>query len=158
MWQRIQTLFLGLVIVSMVVGIFFPIWKGMEGDVTHRLYPLHYSTYQQTDTGVVSVPNYFPYSITAILMLAAATLAFMELRRFDDRIVQIKMGTLNSLVLMGVMISAVVLANQMTDKFPTQWEYGPGLYIPFVGVTCNWLAVRFIRRDEKLVRDSDRIR
>jgi hypothetical protein len=32
------------------------------------------------------------------------------------------------------------------------------MWIMFVGVACNWLAVRFIRRDEKLVRDSDRLR
>ena len=155
MRQRIQTVFLALVIVSMVVGIFFPIWIGVEGETTHKLFPLHFSSYQD---GVATVANYFPYSITAILMMAAATIAFMELRRYDNRILQVKMGTLNSLVLMGVMISAVVLANKMTDAHPVNWTYGMGLYIPFAGVTFNWLAVRFIRRDEKLVRDSDRIR
>ena len=155
MWQRIQTVFLALVIVSMVVGIFFPIWIGVEGETTFKLFPLHFSSYEN---GVASAASYFPYSITAILMMAAATIAFMELRRYDDRILQVKMGTLNSLVLMGVMISAVVLANRMSDAHPVNWTYGMGLYIPFAGVTFNWLAVRFIRRDEKLVRDSDRIR
>jgi Domain of unknown function (DUF4293) len=155
MWQRIQTVFLALVIVSMVVGIFFPIWVGVEGEVTYKLFPLHFSSYENEKA---TLANYFPYSITAILMMAAATIAFMELRRYDNRILQVKMGTLNSLVLMGVMISAVLLANKMTDAHPVNWTYGMGLYIPFAGVTFNWLAVRFIRRDEKLVRDSDRIR
>lgn len=154
MWQRIQTVFLALVIASMVGGIFFPIWIGEEDGVVHKLFPLHYSIYQESG----ATPNYFPYSITAILMMAAATIAFIEIRRYDNRILQIKLGTLNSLILMGVMISAVVLANQMINAHPVNWTYGLGLYIPFAGVTCNWLAVRFIRRDEKLVRDSDRIR
>ena len=158
MWQRIQTVFLVLVIVSMVVGIFFPIWVGVEEGITYKLYPLHFSSYEQGENGELTVASYFPYSITAILMMAAATIAFMEVRRYDNRILQIKMGTLNSLILMGVMISAVVLANKMTDAHPVNWTYGMGLYIPFVGVTFNWLAVRFIRRDEKIVRDSDRIR
>lgn len=155
MWQRIQTVFLVLVIVSMVVGIFFPIWVGAEEDIAYKLYPLHFSSYEGNE---LSTTSYFPYSITAILMIAAATIAFMEVRRYDNRILQVKMGTLNSLILMGVMISAVVLANKMTDAHPLNWKYGLGLYIPFAGVTFNWLAVRFIRRDEKLVRDSDRIR
>jgi Domain of unknown function (DUF4293) len=154
MWQRIQTVFLALVIVSMVVGIFFPIWRCEDGGTLYYLTPLHFST----DDGSGAIIGYFPYSITAILMMAAATIALMELRRYDNRILQVKLGTLNSLVLMGVMISAVVLANQMTDAHPVNWNYGLGLYIPFAGVTFNWLAVRFIRRDEKLVRDSDRIR
>lgn len=154
MWQRIQTVFLALVIVSMVVGIFFPIWTSQNEGTLYYLTPLHFSS----DDGSGPIISYFPYSITAILMMAAATIAFMELRRFDNRILQVKMGTLNSLVLMGVMISAVLLANKMTDAHPVNWTYGMGLYIPFAGVTFNWLAVRFIRRDEKLVRDSDRIR
>jgi hypothetical protein len=154
MWQRIQTVFLALVIVSMVVGIFFPIWRCDVDGTLYYLTPLHFST----DAGSGAIIEYFPYSITAILMMAAATIAFMELRRYDNRILQVKLGTLNSLVLMGVMISAVVLANKMTDAHSANWNYGLGLYIPFAGVTFNWLAVRFIRRDEKLVRDSDRIR
>jgi Na+-transporting NADH:ubiquinone oxidoreductase subunit NqrE len=154
MWQRIQTVFLALVILSMIAGIFFPIWICMEEGITYKLFPLHFSTYEEDGLSTL----YFPYSITAILMMAAATIAAMEIRRFDNRILQIKLGTLNSLVLMGVMISAVVLANKMINAHPANWTYGLGLYVPFVGVTCNWLAVRFIRRDEKLVRDSDRIR
>ena len=59
---------------------------------------------------------------------------------------------------MGAMISAVLFANQLTNDHPEQWTYGPALYILFAGVTFNWLAVRFIRRDEKIVRDSDKLR
>mgnify|MGYP003336945085 CR=1 FL=1 len=154
MLQRIQTVFLILTIICMVAAIFFPIWVGTDAGVAYKLYPLHYSV--MDEEGMQTI--YFPYSITAILMAAAATIAFMEVRRFDNRILQVKLGTLNSLILMGVMISAVLFANQLTTEHPTGWTYGPGLYIPFAGVTFNWLAVRFIRRDEKLVRDADRIR
>ena len=154
MWQRIQTVFLALLILCMVGGIFFPIWIGMEEGATLKLFPLHYSVFEED--GLTTI--YFPYSITAILMIAAATIAVIEIRRFDDRILQIKLGTLNSLVLMGVMISSVVLANNMINAHPANWNYGYALYISFAGVAFNWMAVRFIRRDEKLVRDSDRIR
>jgi glucan phosphoethanolaminetransferase (alkaline phosphatase superfamily) len=154
MLQRIQTVFLILTIVCMVIAIFFPIWVGEDAGLVLKLFPLHYT--EIGEAGMKTI--YFPYSITAILMTAAATIAFMEVRRYDNRILQIKLGTLNSLILMGVMISAVLFANQLTNEHPTGWTYGPGLYIPFAGVTFNWLAVRFIRRDEKLVRDADRIR
>jgi hypothetical protein len=30
--------------------------------------------------------------------------------------------------------------------------------VVFGAVTFNWLAMRFIRRDEKMVRDSERLR
>ena len=156
MWQRIQTVFLSLVVLSMLSSLFLPIWVSEDSmsDVSRSLYPLHYTTIE----GDSRITTYFPYCATAILMLAAATIAIMEIRRYDDRIVQIKMGTLNSLILAGVMISAAVFANQLAKLSPGGWKYGLGLYLPFIGVTFNWLAIRFIRKDEKTVRDSDRIR
>ena len=156
MWQRIQTVFLVIVVVSMLLSLFLPIWVSLdpESDISKSLYPLHY-TVQEGDT---RTSTYFPFCATAILMVTAATIAIMEIRKYDNRITQIKMGTLNSLILMGVMLCAILFANNLIDSNPTGWKYGLGLYLPFVGVTCNWLAIRFIRRDEKLVRDSDRIR
>ena len=156
MWQRIQTVFLSIVVLSMLSSLFLPIWVSIDpaSEISKSLYALHY-TIKEGDNRISA---YFPYCATAILMVAAATVAIMQIRRYDNRIIQIKMGTLNSLVLMGVMLCAILFANNLINATPTGWKYGLGLYIPFVGVTCNWLAIRFIRRDEKMVRDSDRIR
>jgi len=156
MWQRIQTVFLALVVASMVVSIFLPVWLYIDAQtgVEHQLYPLHYSIVENG----VKTTTYFPFCVMAMLMVAAATIAVMELRRYDNRVIQIKMGTLNSLILAGVMISIVVFSNQLAKDHASGWKYGMSLYLAFAGVAFNWLAVRFIRRDEKLVRDSDRLR
>ena len=69
MLQRIQTVFLILTIICMVAAIFFPIWVGTDAGVAYKLYPLHYSV--MDEEGMQTI--YFPYSITAILMAAAAT-------------------------------------------------------------------------------------
>lgn len=153
MWQRIQTLFLVLVVVSMVVSLFLPIWKFTEGTKELQLFPLHFTALENDQR----ITTYFPYCITAILMAAAATIAILEIKRFDNRLMQIKLGTLNSLILAGVMICVVVFYNNVTKEYG-YGRYGLSLWIPFIGVACNWLAIRFIRRDEKLVRNSDRIR
>jgi hypothetical protein len=156
MWQRIQTVFLSIVVLSMISSVFLPIWVSIDptSESSKALYPLHYTVKE----GDISTTSYVPYCATAVLMIAAATIAIMQLRKYDNRIIQIKMGTLNSLILMGVMLCAILFANSLINSNPTGWKYGMGLYLPFVGVTCNWLAIRFIRRDEKMVRDSDRIR
>ncbi len=91
-------------------------------------------------------------------MVAGLTLAIPEFRRYDDRMLQITLGTLNSLILAGVMVSDVIFSNQMMKTYPLAWRYDYSLYLSFVAVVCNWIAMRFIRRDEKLVRDSDRSR
>lgn len=156
MWQRIQTVFLALVVASMVISIFLPVWLYADAQtgVQHQLYPLGYSVIENG----VKTTTYFPFTVIAILMIAAATIAIMEIRRFDNRMTQIKMGTLNSLLLAGVMISIVAFSNQLAKDHTTGWKYGYSLYLAFAGVVFNWLAIRFIRKDEKLVRDSDRLR
>ncbi len=153
MWQRIQTLFLVLVVLSMVVSLFLPIWKLTDGTTEYQLFPFHFTKIEND----LRITAYFPYCLTAILMVAAATLAVIEIQKFDNRILQIKIGTLNSLILAGVMICVVVFYNNATKEFG-YGRFGLSLWIPFIGVAGNWLAMRFIRRDEKLVRDSDRIR
>ncbi|NJN43252.1 MAG: DUF4293 domain-containing protein [Flammeovirgaceae bacterium] len=37
-------------------------------------------------------------------------------------------------------------------------EYGLAFWLPAVAMVSNLIANRFIRKDEKLVRDSERIR
>lgn len=153
MWQRIQTVFLSLVVASMALSLFLPIWKLTDGAKEFQLFPLHFTIIENGERTTA----YLPYSITAILMVAAATIAIIEIRRFENRLTQIKLGTLNSLILAGVMVCVVVFYNNVTKEFG-YGRFGLSLWVPFIGVACNWLALRFIRRDEKLVRDSDRLR
>ena len=157
MWQRVQTIFLAVTIGSLVLAIFFPIWisaNEAEG-ITYRLYPIYFMTKQK---GVITSSVYFPYCITASLMVAAATIAFMELRRFKNRMLQVKLGTLNALLLAVIMILCIVFSNEMAKAYHFPWKYDYSLYLTFLAVACNWFAIRFIKRDEKIVRDSERIR
>ncbi|HMG92146.1 MAG TPA: DUF4293 domain-containing protein [Chryseolinea sp.] len=151
MWQRIQTLFLVIAILALLVSLVVPIWSvevNGEARVLTSFYYLNDGVYQ-----------YNPYSLTAILAIAAATIALTEILKFKNRITQVKLGALNSLFLVGVLVSAFVFSNQLMKGVEgTKGQYGLGMWLPFIAVICNLLANRFIRRDEKLVRDSDRIR
>jgi hypothetical protein len=151
MWQRIQTVFLVIAILSLIISIFLPIWALQP---SHELYALHYSNLNAEG---VKQSSYYPYCITAVLFIAAVTIALIEITKFKDRLLQIKLGTLNSLLLAGGLGAAVYFATTMVKTYEGG-RYGLGLWLPAVAVICNWLAMRFIRRDEKLVRDSDRLR
>ena len=155
MWQRIQTVFLIVIVVCMVVGVFLPIgiFTDPATNATHELYPLHYSIKEKGQI----VTAYFPYCITAILMIAAATLASMSITKFENRMTQVKIGTLNSLILAGSILSAYLFFREFAAKFEAA-NLGLVIWVVFTAAFCNWLALRFIRRDEKLVRDSDRLR
>jgi hypothetical protein len=149
MWQRIQTVFLAITIISLAVALVQPIWQSQSGELI-VLTPF----YLHTDSNY----EYIPYSITAVLAVAGITIALIEMKRYDNRKLQIKLGALNSLVLAGVMICAVWFSSELSEEHAVQFKYGIGLYLTFVAVLTNWFAVRFIRRDERIVKDSDRLR
>ena len=154
MWQRIQTVFLLIVIVSLITTIFYPIWIfNSAAGQTHELYPLHYTIKQNGER----TTQYFPYTLTAILIIAAATLAIFEIGRYKNRMLQMKLGALNSLFMAGALASSIFFSNQLMKELQGG-IYGMGLWLPGVAVISNLLANRFIRRDEKLVRDSGRLR
>jgi hypothetical protein len=150
MWQRIQTVFLLIVIVSVMASIFLPIW--ISTDLNKVLYPLHYSVLENNTTVAV----YFPYCITGILLVAAATVAVIQIGKFKNRILQVKLGALNSLFIALALGSTVYFGQKLIQQFGG--TYGFGLWLPAIAALCNWLALRFIRKDERLVRDSDRLR
>src|SRR5688572_13212249 len=114
MWQRIQTVFLALVIISLVASIFLPIWgfKAADGKV-HELYALHYTYTEPGPNGEARVSSYIPYCVIAMLALAAATIAVIEIRRFDNRVLQMKLGALNAFFIAGTILAAVLFANSM---------------------------------------------
>jgi type IV secretory pathway TrbD component len=154
MWQRIQTVFLTILIISLIASIFFPIWVYQDPlGQKHSLYALHYTEKQNE----IADTQYFPYCLTAIFTIAAITIAVIEIRKFKDRVLQMKLGALNSLFMVGTIASAVIFSNQFIKTFQAG-QYGIGLWLPGLAVICNLLANRFIRRDEKIVRDSNRLR
>lgn len=150
MWQRIQTVFLGITIIALGVSLVQPVWSAeSEGAkvVLTPFYLLQQETYQ-----------YMPYALTAMFAVAGMTIAIISIRRYDNRPLQIKLGLLNTLLLVGAMGSILFFTTQLNEQYTVGRQNGLGMYLIFAGVLCNWLALRFIRRDEQLVKDSDRLR
>lgn len=150
MWQRIQTVFLAITIIALVISLIMPVWQGQSADGTVVLTPFYLLN--------KDVYAYWPYSVTAMLIVAGITLSLIEIRRYDNRVLQMKLGALNTLILAGAMVCVAVYTLNLSKEFPGGARNGMGMYLIFVAVLCNWLAVRFIRRDERLVKDSDRLR
>jgi len=155
MWQRIQTVFLVIAILSLIATLLFPIWVHETIGQSHKLFAFHYSIIGQS--GEMITTDYIPYCVTAILAVASVTLSIIEIGKYKDRVLQMKLGALNSLFLAGTIVAAFVFSNQLSKEFQGG-QLGLGLWLPGIAVVCNLLANRFIRRDEKLVRNSNRLR
>ena len=162
MIQRIQTVFLFVAAISMVCMLFFPIWNKVNETMTEMAimdaYKLEYSQIGENGEMVVMATKdtYF----VAILAVVSALVALFSVFQYSNRLRQIQLGALNSLLILVLMVSTiwVVLKSEATLAPSLQGTYLIGFYFPLVSLLCNLMANRFIRRDEQLVRSADRIR
>lgn len=158
MWQRIQTVFLALVVLALVVFLWLPTWEKTGQGLDHRMVldAWKLQTIAPEKTHIARMP----YMVTGILALIGIVLAGYELVRFKKRTLQIKIGLLNNLVLiflLGLIAYWSLYTNTITEQAVTV-HHQAGFFMPLVATVCNRLASYFIRKDEALVQSSSRIR
>ncbi|MGL5890133.1 MAG: DUF4293 family protein [Bacteroidia bacterium] len=144
MLQRIQSLLLAGVPVLVLILLFVPVYS-----ITGKL--------PETSSKLTLLSG----TIALLLNLLPAALAVFIIFRYSNRPQQIK------LCMAGVLLSAAVLAVMLlipSTLFPAMKaadavvSFSAGIFILPVNVLLFFLASRYIRRDEDLVRSADRLR
>lgn len=160
MIQRVQTIFLLLSSMAMIAFLILPVWMKME-PVTGEVYKV-YSTHllHQPGTETAGQMIFLPWAYSGAVALITVLIAWIEIFKYRNRLTQVKLGTLNSLLIAGSLVWMVYLIYDVQDEFLPKvlGEYMVGLFMPAIALIFNALANRFIRKDEKLVRSVDRIR
>jgi hypothetical protein len=160
MLQRIQTVFLLLIVIALCIFLFLPIWHKIDVATLHSytMYAWKLKEVNATDN-LINQPL-MPYALLGSIAVAISLIALYEIIRFDNRRLQLQLGALNSLLLTVLLGSIVYLVtkNQTTLLPDTAGSYKIGFSMPIIAVINNLLANYFIRKDQKLVRSIDRIR
>jgi len=157
MIQRTQSVFLFLVMLTMTLMLFFPLWSKHNPE-TGAVASLTIATLLHEINGeIMHKQNVIYLGIGAVV---AIILASISLFSYKNRKLQVMINLMNTLVLVGVLIGEVLLSFQGEKFFlpAVKGTYSIGFYMPGVALVCNALANRFIRRDEMLVRSMDRLR
>lgn len=159
MIQRIQSLFLILVAIAMIVATLTPIWLQVN--------PMQNQTMEMTawKTSVREIPqeNLISQESTiyiGILCLLAAATAVYSLLQYKNRKKQLMLNMINAL-LMGLTLGLTVFTSyKANEQFnPTvSGAFVLGFYCIIFALIMNLIANRFIRKDEMLIRSVDRIR
>lgn len=157
MIQRVQTIFLFLIVVAMGVALSNPLWEkaGARLPEMANLTALQYSYQQGTTTFITSV-----WYLGLLLGLVALS-SLYALFQYRNRLTQTALCAVNALMLtaiMGIVLYRTLYAGKLFGNPADQGNFLPGFYAIIAALVFNALANRFIRRDEKLVRGSDRIR
>ncbi|NDK57257.1 DUF4293 domain-containing protein [Pontibacter fetidus] len=166
MIQRIQSVFLFLLVLAVISMLFLPLWSKTDAVTGETIVLTAWELKSQMlnmngDAAAAGmVPSKSAFAI-GILAIVAAVIALVEIFQFRNRLNQMKLGLLNTLVLAALFGTsfyyAAYVGNEMI-KGTDNGSYEAGFYMPMLGLLLNALANRFIKRDEDLVRSVDRLR
>ncbi|SNS05675.1 protein of unknown function [Belliella buryatensis] len=159
MIQRIQTVFLFLVAVSMILVISFPIWQQVNPDQT-QMVTLNAWSLTTTDNTSQEIIKSEGNIYLGILALIATGLALFSLTQYKNRTKQMFLNMINSLVMIVTLALIIYTSHQANAEInpDVNGAFVLGFWAIFGGMIMNLLANRFIRKDEMLVRSVDRIR
>lgn len=138
MIQRIQSVYLLLVIIACVAYIFVPV-----GQV-------------KTPENVIEIwliKNDIPIMIGAIVV---AVFAFAAIFLFNNRITQMKVVLIN--IVFSVVLIGLFLFGLFKYMGIQNYTFGVGAILPIFILLFNILAYSSIKADENLVRSMDRLR
>lgn len=157
MIQRIQSIFLLLSIVAMVVMLFSPLWT-KENLQTGDAVVLTTTALIYTQKATVLSQQTTIY--IAVLAFTSIAFAFLSIFSYKNRMRQVMYNMLNILVLIGALACLIYFSTKGEDLLanPVKGNFGLGYFMPAFAVLMNSLANRFIRKDEKLVKSVDRLR
>lgn len=162
MIQRVQTLFMLGVVICMGLLFIAPLWEkvslALEQSVLLDMYGLHHLRLDETgDTAVVAEKSlwYLP-----VLAVVAILVTIINIFQYKNRMLQIKLNALNSLLIGAFFVAAAWASRQGNDMLPEPegGSFEWGFYVGAAALLLNWMASRFIRKDELLVRSADRFR
>ena len=161
MIQRIQTLFLILYIGALVSTFFFPVWQKISlNDETNskEIIVTGYISSVDFNNGDTSV-LYDNFIISGLVIISCIVAAF-SIFSYKNRLNQIKLGALNSFLTSVLIIYFLydIFYNEQYININDKISFLISFYLIFLAIFFNFLANRFIRKDELLVRESERIR
>lgn len=157
MIQRIQTLYLMIVTLLMVVTLIFPlVFIGVDG------HQVTLSAFTISDAeGVLSYAS----SWLGAVLVVATLLPFVTIFLYKNRQLQIRLCGVECVLLLGavLLVGAFTysVCNNIFNDFDITWANIAirfPVILPLVALVLTPLAMRAILRDELLVRSLDRIR
>jgi len=161
MVQRIQTIYLALAAIALALLFAFPLaqfYAPIDG----------IGTYVFSITGLKNmVPGggdpIKPFLFLPMTIVAAGIciLAVYTIFQYKKRTLQIKLTSIGMLVIIVLVMGIFFLYIPMIEKkisIIPDYRKAFGIYLPLVALVFMVLANRAIKRDDRLVRSSDRLR
>ena len=154
MIQRIQSLYLLISSAICTILIFSPLASFRQGDqIAAELFSYGVKKVGNADLLI----SYNPV-ILVVLVTISAMLGIFTIFQYKKRPLQVLLSTFNIiilLVMLGMMVYYCIVISQGLNG---SINYYIQAIFPFISIILLFLAIKSIRKDEKLIRSVDRIR
>lgn len=161
MIQRIQTIFLILFIASIISSFFFPVWQKIEFEDDNEKVAtiitgfIFNSVYEENNKNKI-YDNFYESGV----LILCCFLSIYSIFSYKNRLTQIKFGTINSFFTSIVVFKFLydIFYNELYININDKISFLLSFYLIFLAIFFNFISNRFIRKDELLVNESNRIR
>ena len=161
MIQRIQSVYLALVLIFSFVGLVNTMgeWT-FEGETVASFSNFTFSTYG----GYSQYESWGPFCL-GILLVLVMFLTLLSIMLFRKRMRQLRLTIISPMLLVGYMLCfalftykyVATLAELIPGQIP-EFHFAFLSLLPIFSIIRNILAIQGIRKDEALVRSLDRLR
>lgn len=163
MIQRIQSIFLAVIVIAAGLSFAFPVWTATEGpsDISVTNFYINYNSTVPMPGRVLEVKdNGVSVWYCAAMAIFAGIIAVYAIFRYDKRRFQNQLchfGTFISSLWLATYFISIPKAKEMMFV-PNNGSYGFAFFAPLIAIILFQVAGFYIRKDEELVRSADRLR
>ncbi len=157
MIQRIQTVFLILVVLLGVLFSYLPILEFVGYEATYVMNA--YKTVAVTDATNVIAKNMGVGVLQGLIAVVALIIIFL----YKKRQLQLKLAKLN-ILLIAFQIAAIVMYSDTAkiaigpNANDVMMHIKMGALLPIITLILTYLSIHYIKKDDDLVRAADRLR
>ncbi len=155
MIQRIQTVYLFLVVVFSLFFLFLPLGHFMVNDSKVLIKSLGQANEYLDAAGMfVQLAGYIILAITFVVM----ALSVYTTLQYKRRLFQIQLGKVNILLHVIIVVITFFYIDGLKELINDTFSYGAAIFFPLLSMIMILMANRAIRKDENMVRAADRLR
>lgn len=153
MIQRIQTVFLFIAAILILLIIFFPYAEVLVGDgiiYSFKVYGIFLP-----DNGDELITSTLPLLILPII---STLIIFIAIFLFKKRLLQLRLCLISIILLLGIYGLGAFYIYKLSSEYDTTISYSFPIIIPLISAILIFMAMRAIKKDELLIKSLDRVR
>ncbi|MDL2290262.1 DUF4293 domain-containing protein [Paludibacteraceae bacterium OttesenSCG-928-F17] len=157
MIQRIQTVYLLIIVILSACTFFLPV-ANLYDSANVFLYKLNYQGLVLSEGDELIILNNLNTWCLKIISGLIPLIALITIFLYKKRVLQIRLSFINMILMLGYYAILFLTVIQGANRMESEWSLNIVAAFPLVCAILNYLAIRAIGKDQALIKSLDRLR